>query len=288
MRQSTNGVDLIRDETGTILGFSLGFDFCAEHESGIRPLKDLLGVGAGGSVGIEARRVTAAPKDLGRCFFFADFPKGTKTQPQETRLIVSPQLQWHENPAGRGKNTPPLLPHVSTDPKWLPKLAASWDERGFALRAFGEDERRALQDVHTALIAGDVALGLGAAAPFGNSPISLVIVSRMSETMISAVREADLAHLRLQEAAEATGIAARLKAAGRGYYALKPSWVDRFGSLVGRDGVPREQTRHPVIFFLNPMEQRSFNYGWFTVEELDAWIAGFGPVPKEHKLETVR
>lgn len=283
MRQSTRDVDLIRDEAGTILGLTLGYDSCAEHEGGIAPLKDLLGVGAAGSVGVDARRATKSPGDLARAFFFADFPKGTKTQPPETRMILSPELKWHDNPEGRGKETPYIIPRVNVDPKWLPKLAAAWDERGFAVRAFGAEERQALQDVHAALIAGDLTLGLGAAVPFGSSPISLVIASRLSTEHQENILEMDLAHLRLTEAAEATGIVAGLKAAGRGFYALKPAWVDKFGSLVGREGVPREQTRHPVIFFLNPMDQRSFNYGWFTVEELEDWITGEGPVVMQKK-----
>lgn len=281
MRQAHTDVGLIRDEAGTILGLSLGFDYCAEHEGGIGPLKALLGVGAAAEHGVNARLVTKTPEDLAGLFYAADFPKGTKTMPPETRLVISPSLRWTDNPEGRGNKTPHLFPQVSPDPKWLPKLAAAWDDRGFSVRAFGEEERQTLRDILLALSDGDLALGLGRALPFGNSPISLVIASRLSADQRATILAADLAARRLQEAAEATGIVERLKKAGRGYYALKPDWVSRFTSLVGREGNPADQTRHKVIFFLNPMDQRNFNYGWFTVEELDAWIEGRGPVLKE-------
>lgn len=57
-----------------------------------------------------------------------------------------------------------------------------------------------------------------------------------------------------------------------GYYCLKPRWVSENEKL---------QTRYPVIFFLNPMRQREHDYGWFTVEELEQWTEGRGPVMKQ-------
>jgi len=35
-----------------------------------------------------------------------------------------------------------------------------------------------------------------------------------------------------------------------------------------------------VIFWLNPVDGRRNNHGYFTVEELAQWTQGTGPVPK--------
>jgi hypothetical protein len=84
----------------------------------------------------------------------------------------------------------------------------------------------------------------------------------------------------LTKAAEKTGIAARLKKASEKsgitsylrpftYYALSPRWKD--------------ETKKEVVFWLNPCSQDRFNFGWFTVKDLDDWIAGTGKVPKHDK-----
>ena len=54
---------------------------------------------------------------------------------------------------------------------------------------------------------------------------------------------------------------------GRAYLCLSPQWIsgDR-------------KSQHPVMYWLNPADQDKNNAGWFTVEELDQWIAGTGPV----------
>jgi len=59
---------------------------------------------------------------------------------------------------------------------------------------------------------------------------------------------------------------------------MSPYWVGAFQSLAGRTGKPTDDTEHPVIFFLNPKDQVNNNHGWFTVEDLDKWISGTGPV----------
>jgi hypothetical protein len=57
-----------------------------------------------------------------------------------------------------------------------------------------------------------------------------------------------------------------------GYYACKPSWIHEESKY---------DTKYDVIYFLNPQEQHRCNFGWFTVEQLDQWLAGTGPVIKE-------
>src|SRR3546814_19195425 len=80
--------------------------------------------------------------------------------------------------------------------------------------------------------------------------------------------------------AEATGIKEKIDAlpvhygslAMKRYFALCPKWTSP-GLIEGRT------TAHPVIFFLNPAQQDKNNHGWYTVEELEQWLDGKGPVP---------
>lgn len=93
----------------------------------------------------------------------------------------------------------------------------------------------------------------------------------------------DTSIVSLDAAAKVTGIenriARRRDSAGKGgryfpdysYFALVPAWVG---------DKKRQDTSHGVYFWLNPMHQDRYNSGWFTVEELDEWLEGRGPVMK--------
>ena len=130
----------------------------------------------------------------------------------------------------------------------------------------------------------DVVVFLGGRSnPFANSGLSLCIHSCIPQEAKDNAVEADEDNIRMLAAAEATGIEARLKAvqdadtSGRwdkrcSYLALSPQWASES---------VKERTEYDVIFWLNPHDQKNNNSGWFTVEELDQWIAREGPVPKE-------
>lgn len=92
---------------------------------------------------------------------------------------------------------------------------------------------------------------------------------------------------RLQAAADATGIVQRIEAANRAcgrrfppfrWHALSPDWAAGFRV----DGKGFE-TDCDVVFFLNPAQQDRNNFGWFSVEELDLWLSGLGPIVKAPK-----
>ena len=165
-------------------------------------------------------------------------------------------------------------------------LHGAWDDRDLCLVARDEASIAALADLDAAARRGDLAMWVGTFSrnPFDRPGLVVAIPSRVPEARKREMLESDLAANRLADAAEATGLGARIGEAVAatggslrspfGHYALSPGWLaDR---RMGRD----VETAHPVAFFLNPMDQASNNHGWFTVEELDAWLEGKGPVPK--------
>ena len=42
----------------------------------------------------------------------------------------------------------------------------------------------------------------------------------------------------------------------------------------------RKHTKYEVVFWLNPQEQQIYDANWYTVEQLDQWAKGEGPVIK--------
>jgi hypothetical protein len=87
------------------------------------------------------------------------------------------------------------------------------------------------------------------------------------------LHSSDLNAWELKKALDSSGLEKELKLAKRQYYALTPAW---------KDAAKRE-----VWFWLNPFDQKTYNSGWFTEDELKEWIKGTGPVvkKKEEKKE---
>ena len=102
----------------------------------------------------------------------------------------------------------------------------------------------------------------------------LLYTSDIPREMKESIMAGDVDNKNLQDAVEKTKIKKILEQAGKHYYCLKPMWASSMKLGTNR------RTRHPVIFFLNPWEQKINNSGWFTVEELKQWAKGKGPVLK--------
>jgi hypothetical protein len=287
MRQSWNNLDLIRHEDVGIIGISLGHDYTAAHEEGIKGIERALGIRHLDTPGVEKFLARAIASDDLRISLY-ERKKSTKTIAAETRLSFcdqAPLAQELKDPKCKRRALPATYVR---DGKADKGLSASWDQYGFCIRAFGDEERQALHDIHAAMHAGDLLVNLGGGGenPFSRAGLCLTILSRVPAALREMVLEQEAEARRLQEAVDATNIHEKLKEAGCKFYALKPAWSTTFKTIIrdGHDGETdshfKPETTHPVMFFLNPGDQGSNNHGWYTVEELEAWAQGQGPVKK--------
>ena len=109
-------------------------------------------------------------------------------------------------------------------------------------------------------------MGVSPSHVFKNGGLVLTIISRLPDEIITNTYEKDKDYYELQVAAKATGIYERLKEAGKKYHALSPRWTD--------------ENKKDVAFWLNPWGQDKYNFGWYTVQDLDDWIADEGKIIK--------
>ena len=253
MRRGFGG-EIKRAADGRVEAVNLGSDYCAEHEQRADDLAEAFGLDAKAPAGVGRRMVRQLPKTL-----VLDAPR---------RLIVfdkygvSPEHVLDE------------LGRVHDDEQ----MAGAWDKQSFAVMFADSDQGRAdMADLWAAFGRKDVALLFANTHgnPFTRAGLVLAIASRLPgdlvEDMARTARDLDA----LRAAAVKTGIEKRIKAASRwgardfdsrlGFVSLTPRWKD--------------DTRREVVFLLNPSDQRANKYGTFSVADLDAWIAGEGPVP---------
>lgn len=273
MRDAFNKREWTINDEGQVVSVNLGYDYCAEHEWGIAGLARLFGIPDQGE-GVEARQMTRGED---RVLFHKSTatPKpsrNSKKKESAAQPVPLAILMTTNSYASPQEQLADALGRVWLDSGALDAVAArgeslqtAWDERGFRIIALGAKGVEYAEQLHQAFLAKDVCLSQGGAlSPFERAGLCLSVASRVPQTVRDAVLAADRDHAALLAAAKATGIEKALEAAGKRYYALSPRWTDA--------------TKSEVSFWLNPAEQRQYEAGWYSAEQLREWIEDKGPV----------
>jgi hypothetical protein len=266
MRRGFNSGWLI--EGTNFMGVNLGSDFTSEHEWGIKDLRKVLGVDDDKSVlGIE-RRIIKSPKD-----------KAVRLIEEEeiTALIVR-EYSSHDE----GKKIKDYS-HGELSISSNEEMATAWSSCDLGICVKRPKDIKRLKKVHDAIMNNGAAIWLGGGHVFQNAGLVIALLRQIPDNLKQVMYDADADAIKLQKASEATGIKQRIDALNEkyreahpgtyrfpcGYFALSPSWAKGFAKTL---------TKHPVVYWLNPANQQVDNAGWYTVEQLEQWMEGNGPV----------
>lgn len=272
MRAGLNDAELLYVDD-LFVGVNLGWDHCAEHEWGIKEIRRDFGIPEGPTrkvYGFNARKITKVPENL----------KGFTVKGAEY-LVYSPY--------GYSDSKEPHIPHGLSEQSYREKtFRGAWGSSDFgACLKTIPGKTSELKELFQAFQEKNVVFFFGASGPFSNSGMKVCIADRIPEESQKEAEAADLDSLDLKDAVAATGILGKLKDAQQasspdrnynrkcGYYACSPKWWSDAFKPQGRD----IKSAHNVVFFLNPQDQENNKSGWFTVEDLEQWIEGKGPIP---------
>lgn len=175
-------------------------------------------------------------------------------------------------------------------------MVGAWSESDFGVLMTGEEGQQYARDLMDAFERKDVCLLFGRSLPvFENPGLILAIRSRLEDAdEIDQKLAADTRNKwALEDRVKEIGIVERIDQFNKekgghissfgapcGYFALSPSWR----SFDFKPGGKQPNTEYDVIFFLNPRNQSDNNFGWFTVEDLELWMNGEGPIPKKNNV----
>jgi len=249
MRRSFNDHKLIYDDNGIFVGVNLGWDFTAEHEWGVKRLRQEFGMNENKKYGIARSQISHIPEKYGF---------------DENRLIIGY----------------PLERAVYEEKKELndykeKQLVTAWSDLDFGIK-FPKENKKEAVELHEAFLRKDIALVF--ANPeipvFSNRGMCFLIVSKLPKEIDKSMTEQQKESERLEKEDKKTGIKDRLKEANRDYFACSPRFCPE---------KEQERTKYSVIYWLNPRDQQKNNSGWYTVEELDQWIKNEGPIPMKVK-----
>jgi hypothetical protein len=280
MRRATESYGWIEAEGVGVVGLSLGYDRCAEHEWGIAGILSAFGIMLPEfPMGVKDRAATQASE---RLVFLEGAHKlrDKRRKGYPVAVLALLDFEWVESELSASKLASRCEAEFYNEPgdKWHKSehdIATSWDSRGFCIQVRGAENIERLKKLAKALKDKDLSIGTPWVKSFFRGGVGLVQTSLMPQKDMDDVLAQDAAHKELHEAAAATGIHAILKAANKQFNALSPDWIDR-------------EAKEEVYFFLNPASDAAANFGWFDVEELKAWCKGEGPVVKDARLDAIK
>ena len=282
MRRGREGKIWKSEETGEVIAITLGADFCAEHEWGIKGIKRMLGM----------KELNVPDLKLGKVDRVLEFlnlkntgPVGLDRMKQTTDVGVVHNLETKglKETSGWGQNKKKhTLWGFAVMESWYrerfdfkenlrenyynperEELIGYWAENEFAVLM---EDKSIIEEFVKAFSRKDIAVWVGASGPFKNGGLIIAIASRLPAEFVQEMADADLNTIELQKAAARTGVHRLLKEADLRYFALSPRWAD--------------ESKTDVKFWLNPMDQANNNYGWYSVKDLEDWCEGRGPIPK--------
>ena len=295
MRSGNNPDILVHDEK--FVGVNLSADFCAEHEQGLGDLRRSLFCGekTRETAGISWRIIGKVEPD--KNYFHIEGKKNSM-------IVFAPYLGYSEESIERMKNWDGVDKGDSSFRELLlgkdDDVAAAWSNSDFGIMV-NNKHKKDLQDLDHAIKNKNAAIWFGGGeAIFSRAAFCIGIVDRLPEEFIKDLKDYDLDKYKLIDASNATGIVKRIDEANLayskkwhednpnsrsicypakpcGYHACSPAWKHDNWDDKNRP------TKYDVVYLVNPQDQRNINYGWFTVEELELWLKGKGPIPKTDK-----
>lgn len=302
MREAYFDKQFLLSEDNQLVGFCAGYDRCAEHEHGIKPLKAILNVPSKKFMEGVEDRLAKPTEDTKKYIRFVEYstrvpaPEGSEKKTCKAvgaRFVVGDFIDgiedfkdcdgWYKSKYERYMTAPSFSgimreyakePSLLDGPLTLGQAEATkakysyftrsyWGDDSFCIEVWGTERVKALKEIYEAFIAGRCAVSLsGSENPFAGSGLCFTLIDKLSTDYKVEVLQSDLQYKRLIETFEATGIEKKLKDAGKRWYALSPRF-DKNGELKA---------------FLNPQEQSKYTHGWFSIEELSLWAEDKGPV----------
>lgn len=263
------------DDKDNLIAVNLGADFTAEHEWGIDKLNRTLGINDDQNVlGIERYRVTLPHPESVML---------VEKKKNDVALIIVEPYDVKYWPDRDFKDIGRDELHVYDN-----KLATAWCESSLGIRSKDGKEIGFIRQIHKAILAKDAAVWRGGGHVFKNSGLMIGIISAIPDKEKQEMYDSHVDYRNLIEASEATGIKVKIDTLNQefveqhngnataivckpyGYSSLRPAWVEN----------RTKDTKHKVVYWLSPYDYKKYTSGWYTVEELEQWIKGEGPVVK--------
>lgn len=264
MRKAYQNVSIVRNEekNNELIGVSLGYDFCAEHEWGTKGIKREFGIDST-KIGIDARSITKGSvlyKEKGEIALIRNGDNFSIT---------------YNNLAE--KSFDECLPH---DLKHLSdkELHTAWSEDDFCVVGPIDviKELKEAFDKHNVCFAT-----INDLPAFGGTSLCILIKDRLPQESIDLMAYVDNKSLDLVTYEKEIGIAELKETKYKSKYsndfdetkdkywmALSPRWINYKNE--SPSDKEKSKTKFDIMYWVNYGDDET--YGWFTVEQIKEWL----------------
>jgi hypothetical protein len=244
------------EEDGILIGVATGFDYATEHECGIRVLQESAGI-------TTVNKLKPKKKWFGLKTEDPDFGLDRTTIKNPDRITQGiAETEDGTTYYVFGYNLFIKIPSFD----FSGDFCALWREDSLVIAS--TDKERMTQ-ITKAAYDGDLAFATGGKVLEDHAGIRLLIKSRCKPDLIEKCAKDDREYYELRQLHNKIGIDRKVRKAGCEFYACSPKWKD--------------YDKKEIHWWLNPMDQRNIEAGFFTYDELIQWTEGKGPVFKKKK-----
>jgi hypothetical protein len=282
-----NGLIVIDDK---FIGIALGYDYCAEHEWGIKGLKRICGMPETSkkNMGVRNRAITKCPLLVFReethknRKFAILYSSGNTWQTQEELEEYLPYdfKNWTEDLIWNEKWN---KDHPSTRSD-KDNISTAWDSESFGVVVMGEKEVEYLKELHDALKKYNVTIAvadLRIKNPFAGSSLCLFITDRIPKEIADAMYAGDKEYFDREDYEKKIGMKKIIAKYGNKnnykglhyFLACSPKWIDYEDPENRENRKKKLNTKYDIQYWINYSDDDE-NHGWYSVEEIKEWLTG--------------
>jgi len=275
-------------ENDKFIGIALGYDYCAEHEWGIKDLKRSCGMQEANkkNMRIKNRIINKCPllifkETVKKKKNFAILYTGRSWDTSENAENYIPHdlKNFEDDLIWREKYN---IEHPNNDNK--DNIITAWDEGSFGIAVMGEKEIKFLKELHEELKKCNIAIAVAnfrAINPFAGSSLCILITDRIPKETIDVLYYADKEFYDREDYEEKIGMKKIINKYGNknGYngdkyfMACSPKWID-YDNVENREKLKKElNTKYNIHYWINYSDNDN-NHGYYSVEEIKKWLTG--------------
>lgn len=272
------------------VGFALGHDYCAEHEWGIKGIKDMCGMpeGTNKNMGIICRSTTKCPSLI----FKEDKKTVKKVKVHGAMLFTGHKYRsQEENEKYIPRDLEGYIERIQSDVAWEiehpnknrdPKdpIITAWSGNDFGIAVIGDKEVEYLKELHQAFEKKNITIAMTNLGAFGGSSLCILIKDRVPAEVAKQMYDADKEYYDRIDYEEKIGMAQLVeKHRGAGHHKLhyfmacSPKWIDYNDAKKREEHKKNLNTKYDIQYWINYSDDDN-NYGWYTVEEIREWFTG--------------
>jgi len=301
MKRASQDNGLI-DYEGKFIGIALGYDYCAEHEWGIKDLKRLCGMpdASRKNMGVKNRTITIVPPIV---FKEEVVTRDRKNLNKGKYAILYTGISWHtqeENEQHIPRELKNYVEDLNWNAEWNTKhpdtrggkdnIITAWDGGSFGVAVMGDKEVEWLKELKTAIEEKRLTIAvanLRPKNPFAGSSLCLMITDRIPQETLDMMYLGDKEYFDREDYEKKIGMKKiieknkehrrkndNLYGHDHGYYiACNPKWID-YDNVENREAKKKEFHTKYDIFYLVNYSDNDNTHGHFTVEEIKTWLTG--------------